>query len=76
MTVSPVPNEPTRFRVISETDGEDWLVDLDPGPDMPKCACAIEHKRTPEHWHCKHVEFVLQMQARARVIAKVPTLKP
>lgn len=59
MTVTPVLHEPGRYRVTSETDDGEWLVDLFPGPGQPRCACAIEHNRTPDSWTCKHVRFVL-----------------
>ena len=55
MTVTPIEGEPTRFWVSSDTEPSPWLVDIQPGPEIPPCACAIEHNRTPDRWNCKHV---------------------
>jgi uncharacterized Zn finger protein len=59
MTVTPIPNEPGRFHVTSETDDLPWLVDLKSPYGEPKCACAIEHNRTERHWSCKHIRAVI-----------------
>lgn len=55
MTVTPTVNEPGRFHVTSETDDLPWLVDLKAPFGEPRCACAIEHNRTPARWTCKHI---------------------
>ena len=60
MTVTPIEGEPWRFHVTSETDALPWLVDLFPGRDMPRCACAIEHNRTAKNWNCHHVRAVVE----------------
>lgn len=60
MTVTPVEGEPGRFHVPSDTDGLPWLVDLNPGPDLPLCACAIAHNRKEKDWHCKHIRAAVQ----------------
>jgi hypothetical protein len=62
MTITPIHDEPGRFWVTSDTDGELWLVDLAPGHDMPRCACAIEHNRTRRNWNCRHVRAVINKE--------------
>ena len=61
MTVRPVEFERLRFWVDSETaPGVVHLVDLQPGHDLPKCSCAIDHNRTAPRWNCKHVRAVME----------------
>lgn len=62
MTVTPIPGEPDRFFVSSDTDNELWLVDLHPGPDLPRCACAIHYNRTALDWRCKHIRAVCNLK--------------
>lgn len=80
MTILPVPNEPGRYLVTSETDGAPWLVDLSPGDDLPGCGCAIEHNRTEADWDCKHLravkEWLQTHPARANVRLCLPRKKP
>lgn len=71
MTITPISDEPGRYWVTSETDGELWLVDLWPGPDMPHCACAIEHNRTAKNWNCHHVRAVIAF-ARSQSVSAIP----
>lgn len=68
MTVIPT-DEPGRYLVTSETDGLPWLVDLEADPDLPQCACAIEHNRTKDRWCCQHVK------AAARFLRKQKKIK-
>ena len=60
MTVTPIEGEPGRYHVSSETEALPWLVDLKAPYGEPRCACAIEHNRTPRRWNCKHVRAVVE----------------
>lgn len=66
MIVRPVPDEPGRFLVQSDTEGLPWLVDLfyrdeDFGNRVfPTCACWISYNRTANRRGCHHID-----QARA-----------
>lgn len=59
MIVTPIEGEPDRFNVDPETGEIPWLVDLRPGPDLPRCDCAIWYDRTETRWNCKHVRAVI-----------------
>lgn len=59
MTVIPVPHEPTRYWVSSETEptGPPYMVDLD-YEGQARCSCQIIHNRTDAHADCKHIHAV------------------
>lgn len=72
MTILPMPHEPGRYLVPSDTGGPPWLVDLDAGAGLPGCACAIEHNRTEAHWDCKHIRAVKEWLKTHPQHASVP----
>ena len=55
--VLPVPNEPGRYLVRSDTGGPPWLVDLFFDEHGPACACWVEHNRADIYRECKHVRW-------------------
>lgn len=64
MTVKPIPFEPTRFRVSSESAPNEppYVVDLD-DDGQARCSCQIVHNRTESRAVCKHIRAV-----RARLV--------
>lgn len=74
MTVTPVPHEPTRYWVSSETDpaGPPYMVDLD-DDGTATCSCSIIHNRTAANAHCKHIAPAREAHTKRQILGKLQT---